>query len=360
MKSAIADFKAGIAQLLVFLDRIEHEQELIMLLKERQHKLPAHEAELLSILIDTATNTKQYIYTVSIVSLYGLLERMVDNLVIGFVVRLGKFSKLFDGLPEVIRKNHLPYSLALADALLKDSFRTETTHEKVIANLHSCLSGSTAYKLNGSAFALHRGNINLNRISEMLAGVGVENHLKRVVLTPAFLHFLSGMEPDRNIRELNDSELKSLFDPIDDLVDRRNGVSHGIVLVDDIESVGLLKERCTFVSAYGDGLFELLLHDILRYTAEFGIAQMLGRPIKVHDNRIVCFETACRIAVGDLLFALTSDALKPVRVGAIASLQIDHVDQQEIVTSTPIRFGAQVSFHANDGYDYYSLSEDQL
>lgn len=234
MKSAIADFKAGIDQLLVFLDRTEHEQELIVSLKERKHELPAREAELLSILIDTATSTKQYIYTVSIVSLYGLLERLVDNLLIGFVVHLEKFSKLFDGLPEVIRKNHLPYSLALAEALLKDSFRTETTHEKVIANLHSCLSGSTAYKLNGSAFALHRGNINLNRISEMLAGVGVQNHLKRVVRTPTFSHFLSGMEPERNIRKLNDSELKSLFDPIDDLVERRNGVSHGVVQVDDL------------------------------------------------------------------------------------------------------------------------------
>ena len=233
MKSAIADFEAGITQLLVFLDRTEHEQELIVLFKERKHELPAREAELLSILIDTATNTKQYIYTVSIVSLYGLLERLTDNLVISFVVHLGKLSK-FDGLPEVIRKNHLPYSLALADALLKDSFRTETTHEKVIANLHSCLSGSTAYKLNGSAFALHRGNINLNRISEMLAGVGVQNHLKRVVRTPTFSHFLSGMEPERNIRKLNDSELKSLFDPIDDLVERRNGVSHGVVQVDDL------------------------------------------------------------------------------------------------------------------------------
>ena len=112
--------------------------------------------------------------------------------------------------------------------------------------------------------------------------------------------------------------------------------------------------------AYGVGLLEIFLHDTLKYTAEIGVAQTLGRPIKVHNNRIVCFETVCRIAVGDQLFALTSDALEPVRVSAIASLQIGRVDQQEIVTATPIQFGAQVSFHANDGYDYYSLPDDQL
>jgi hypothetical protein len=360
MKSALADFRAGIDQLLIFLDRTEYEQELIGLLNERKRDLPTLETELLNHLIGTATNTKQYIYTVAIVSLYGLLECLVDNLVIGFVIQLGNFSRSFEQLPDVIRRNHLPYSLALADALLKDRFRAETTHEQVIANLHSCLSESTSFRLNGSAFALHRGNLNLNRITEMLGGIGVQQHLRRLVRISTFSHFIKEKAVDRDVLSLTDGELKSLFDPIDDLVERRNGVSHGVVQVDDIESVDLLKDRCAFVCAYGDGLFVLLQNDIIKHAAEVGVAQALGHPIKVYDHKIVCFEVACRIAVGDLLFALTSDNMEPVRSSAISCLQINRANQQEIVTDTPIQFGAQVSFYANDQYDYYSLPADRL
>lgn len=360
MKSALADFKAGIDQLLVFLDSIEHEQELIGLLNERKRELPAREYDLLTQLIAAATNTKQYTYTVTIVSLYGLLERLVDSLVSGFVVRLSEFSELYERLPEVIRKNHLRCSLALAEALLKDRFRTETTNENVIANLHSCLSGSKDYRLNGAAFALHRGNVNLGRITEMLAGVGVPSHLERVVRAPTLSQYLVGLELERDISALTSEELKMLLEPIDDLVERRNDVSHGVVQIDDIESIELLKERCAFICAYGNALFELLIHDALKYTAEIGVAQALGRPIAVYDHRIVCFEAACQIAVGDQMFALTSDPLEPVRSGAIASLQIDRVDHREIVTATPVQFGAQVPFHANDGYDYYFLRANQF
>lgn len=85
MKPALADFNAGIDQLVVFLQRAEQEQELLALLNDRKHELPVREGELLDGLVATSTNAKQYIHAVAIVSLYGLLERLVDGTVIGFV-----------------------------------------------------------------------------------------------------------------------------------------------------------------------------------------------------------------------------------------------------------------------------------
>ncbi|MDF3840075.1 HEPN domain-containing protein [Cupriavidus basilensis] len=357
MKAALADFEAGIDQLLVFLDRTEREQGLIGLLNERKRDLPGDEVKLLNQLVATATNTKQYIYTVAIVSLYGLLERLADSLVSGFVVYLGELSEQFKRLPEAIQRNHLPYSLALAEALIRDKFRTETTYEKVIANLHSCFSDAKDYQLNGSAFSLHRGNLTLNRITDMLANVGVQHHLRRMARTPAFSFCLAQREQERDINAPSDEDIRAIFEPIDDLVERRNFVSHGVVLVDDLESVGLLKERCAFVSAYGKGLFELLQHDALKFSAEVGIAVSLGKPIQVFNNKIVCFEIkGHRIAVGDQLFVLTSDAMEPVRASAVESLQIDKVNHLEIMAIEAIKIGAQVGFHAKDGHDYYLLS----
>ncbi len=360
MKPVLADFHAGVDQLVVFLSRTEREQELIALLNTRKDALPEREATLLGDLIASSTNAKQYIYAVAIVSLYGLLERLVDGLINGFVAHLGDFSGSYDDLPEVIRDNHLPQSLALAEAMLKDRFRGETTHQQLIANLHSCLSGEKGYKLNGSAFALHRGNVNLGRISEMLKGIGAQHHLQRVVRTPAFLALLKKLDAERQLQVMGDEGSRKLLEPIDDLVERRNDISHGVVQVADIESVGLLKERSDFVRAYGTGLYEMLLQNALKYAAEIGVAQPLGTPIEVYNKTIVCFEANCRITVGDYIFAITGDAAEPVRYSALDSLEIDRVRQEEIVSTSPVKFGAKVLFHANKRYNYFSLPAERL
>lgn len=355
MKSTLADCQAGIDQLLKFLERTEFEQELLAMLNERKQELSTSEADLLSHLVATATNTKQYVYTVAIVSLYGLVERLVDGLVSGYIVQLSRCTKVYENLPDEVRNNHLPYSLALADAVIKDKFRTESTNEKIIANLHSCLSAANDYKLNGPAFSLHRGNVTLSRISEMLSGAGVKQHLNRVARTPTFTCYLVKNIPERDLENLTDEETKLLFEPISELVERRNEISHGVVQLDNLESVGMLKARCDFVRAYVSGIYELLSHEVMRHTVAIGVAQSLGHPITVHNNRIVCFEVACNLAVGDQIFSLTSDALEPVRTSEVLNIQINRVDQEEIVTGTPLQFGVLVGFYAKEQRDYYSL-----
>lgn len=360
MKPALADFHAGVDRLVAFLERTEHEHELMVMLNVRRHELPDRESELLGRLIAGATNTKQYVYAVSIVSLYGLLERLVDSLVSSFVMHLGEFGEKFESLPEVVRKNHYSKSLELAEALLKDKFRTETTRERIIANLHSCFLGGSDFTLNGSAFALHRGNLNLGRITEMLAGIGTVPHIKRVVRTKTFGAVLSTLNPERNIPGLLDSDLVNLLEPIDALVERRNDVSHGALRIDQLESVELLKGRCTFVRAYGTGLYEVLLQDAMKHAAHLGAARCLGQPVQVVDNRIVCFEASGPISVGDRLFAVTPNALEPVRHSEIVRIEIDRVAHQRIEAAAPIRFGVEVGFHANPAHAYYTLSAEVL
>ena len=355
MKSALGDCQAGIDQLLKFLERTEYEQQLLTLLSERKKELASPEGDLLGLLLSTATNTKQYIYTVSIISLYGLVERLVDGLVSGYIVQLSRFTKAFEKLPDDVKNNHLPYSLALADAVIKDKFRTGTSNETIIANLYSCLSAPNDYKLNGAAFSLHRGNVTLSRITEMLNGAGVKQHLNRVVHTPTFSRYLVKCDPERDFDKLTDEESKLLLEPISELVERRNEIAHGVVLVDSLESIKILKERCAFVRAYAVGLYELLMHEAMHHAAVIGVAQPLGQPIEVYDHKIVCFGVACNLAIGDLIFSLTPDALNPIRSSEVLNLQINRIDQSEINTDIPLQFGVQVGFYAKDQREYYSL-----
>lgn len=360
MKPALAVFNSGIDQLTSFLETSASEQKLFSRLNDRKATLPPDEGALLEQVVASSTHARQYIYAVAIVSLYGLLERLVDALIVQFVSQVSSLSGTYERLPDKIRSQHLPQSILLVDALLKDRFRSETTAEEVIANLHSCLAGHSSYKLNGFAFSLHRGNINVSKINEMLNGVGAQHHVTRIVRTPSFGEFLRKLNLERDLSSITSGETQRLLDPLDELVERRNEISHGVIEVANIESVELLKGRCAFIRAYGAGLHEMLFQELLKYLSEIGVAQRLGRPIAVYNNRIVCFETSGNLAVGDQIFAVTAEAIEPIRCSSVKSIEIDHVRQEAIATETPVRFGVEVGFYAVDGHDYFSVAAEKI
>lgn len=355
MKTARAAFLVGLEQIESFLERWNREQALVALLNARRETLAQDIQMPLQVILDTSTNAKQYVYAVTIVSLYGLIERLVDSLVSRFVMSLAEFGQPYEQLPGVIKDRHLPKSLDLADAIVKETFYGELTANKLIANLHSCLGGSDPFTLNGDAFAFHRGNVSLSKIQEMLSGVGVTTLLRRLSLTPTFVEFLGNINPERDVRSIPDGDLQALFEPIDDLVERRNGISHGMLEADEIESMDMLRSRLGFTRAFGIGLFELLRQDLLKYAADVGVALPLGQPIVVYNHSIVCFEAECGIAIGDEIFAVIADGGEPVRAGKILALQVDHVAQEAIAAGQRVQFGAEVDFRANDGHNYFLL-----
>jgi hypothetical protein len=134
-------------------------------------------------------------------------------------------------------------------------------------------------------------------------------------------------------------------------------VAHGVV--DDIESVDLLKERCRFVEAYGAALYDVLAQEVLRYEIARPGTQSLGRPIAVYNRKVVCFETAkCTIAVGHVLVAATGNPMEPFRHGAITSLQVEGVSYQELAIAEPTKFGAAVPYRASKEHEYFLLPRE--
>ena len=358
MKASVQTFKAGVEELLTFLTSSEHETELTGILIQRQDSLDDAEKQLLSKIAAARTDRKRYVYAVTIVSLYGLLERFVDTLIEAFIASIAGAVSSYDKMPTKIQDNHIPMSLALVKAIGEERHRTGMTQEEVIANLHSCLTGDENFRVNGSAFVLHRGNISLTRITEFLSSVGIDTHFRRVTLTPDLLNFFRAREPERDIRNVADQELQTLLQPINDLVERRNQVSHGVINIDDIESIDLLKERCRFVAAYGGAVYTVIVQEALKYQIDRANVLRLGKPIEVFNNSIVCFETNnAHIAVGNTIAAATDNPLEPFRYSEILSLQIDGKSISEIVASQPTKFGAKVSFRASENYDYYVLQD---
>lgn len=165
--------------------------------------------------------------------------------------RLAREGATFSSIFDEVRGD-----LALK-ALSEDRYRGHITISDVVANLHSCIARSGTFRINGAAFVLHRGNIKLDKIMQFLASVGVDGRLRKIVVMPTLEDFFANSDPPRNVRNIQDQDLRLLLSPIDDLVDRRNAVSHGVI--DEIETIDLLLARCNFVNAFVHALYELLL-----------------------------------------------------------------------------------------------------
>jgi hypothetical protein len=360
MKSCIQTFDTGVSELSSYLSSTEDEAALITLLLKKKD-VPEEEKQLITSIKSAHVGRKQYIYSVAIISLYGLLERFVDSLIESFVHRIAKLVKTYKELPTAIVARHTQLSLELVKAIVDDRHRSGITEAEVVQNLHLCLSGAENFQVNGAAFVLHRGNIYLNKIGDFLTSIGVDAHLRRASLTRDMLECFQDVYPDRDIRNVADQDLPALFGPIDSLVDRRNEISHGVISVEDIESVDLLKSRCRFLSAYAHALYNVVLQEFLKYRLSHSNVHSLGKPVNVFDNSIVCFNISnARVAVGDLMAARTGELMETFRYGRINSLQVDRVAHKEIVATDLVCFGAKVPFRASAQYEYFVFSDDTI
>jgi len=359
MKACLDTFSAGLADLSAFLSNADRETALVtsLLDERRQASLTIDEGNLLVHISQAGTSKKQYVYVVGIIGLYGLLERLVDNIIEKYVSAVSSLANAYSDLPESIRKNHLPLSLELIKAVAEERDRTGETVENVVANLHSCLTGDGQFRVNASAFVLHRGNLKLSKIQDFLKGSGVEPSNRRLLVMPSLSGWFSATEPPRDTRVIADQDLPLLLSPIDDLVDRRNSISHGTI--DDIETVDLLTARCQFVEAFGTAIYELLQQELLRAETSCSDAQNLGTPIKIFGGRIVCFETSlCKISVGDRMVAATGDALLPYRWSVINVLEVDKIRHQTLDITTSTKFAAEVNFKALENHSYFVLAPE--
>lgn len=363
MNVGLQIFIQGIENLDQFLDSIEIEAKLLDSLYRRQTELKFSddECQFLTSLTNTNSEKKRNTYSVAIISLYGLLEQFIDDQVGSYVSRVSKRVSLFSELPEQIQKNHTKFSISLLEIAAEPWYRGKLSQEQIAGNLHSCFIPNGTYHLNNEAFpASRRVNVRVDQITKMLGEVGITEHLRKVFTYKNMYSLFSNTYPADYLEKLEPSELKTLFVPIDDLVERRNEIAHGIQ-PDEIESIDLIKNRCNFIKAYGQALNNLFLSELVYFELKNPICQKLGHPIKVFNNEIVCFDSDnCTIAVDNIIIAITRNALKPYLFSQVQSIQINKIDHEVVTITTATSFGIRVSFHAKETYEYFILPSGTL
>lgn len=242
------------------------------------------------------TAARTYDYVCSIVLLYGLLERFIEDLAEEYldtlVTRFGEFNKL----PEKIRQTHFDVTIAQLVRTRDSRYNGKSDAASLASSLASCLAEKASFEFLREPFLYHTSNFRVPVVDEFLTRIGIPQASRRTVETRAYKTYCASLaekvliKPDRP---------ESVWDGINDLVERRNQVAHG-----DLSAVFAPSEiypYCDLIEAYCYGL-AMVVRDTLAETLAPAVGLDHGKPIAVHNHTIVCMHSrGVEIRPGTLL-----------------------------------------------------------
>lgn len=299
---------------------------------------------------------KQFNYNSIIVSLYGYFEQYIEGLINKFAIIINEIVPSYKHLDSQIQAQHLRLSLDLIKKAEHARYREKISTHKVIENLNLCLNGDAPYRLNHEAFAQHSANFKLDVINEVFKFVGIDNACGRILTKPSFMCYLKQIYPERDSASIKPEEA---FFCLQDLAERRNQVAHG-VLPDELLSNDILQSYVAFFEAFGKGLYEVCLSDVLPYVVTYQ-AIPLGTPSNVFckGNVICLYISDTKIKIGDILIARSGDG-KNFILGTIEEIKIDDVRQEAVSVSTRVEIGLRLPFKSKRNYDFFLPNADIL
>ena len=354
MHDALTSFKAEIDKLSRFLDTSDAEIELVKAILHLPRGVRANLDGMLDIMQNNRLINKRQRFVSSIIVMYGALERFVEE-ARSRVLRgpSGVYIGSFQSLPEKLRERHTQLTIDYL-ALLKDG-KVRKTEEitTVVETLHDCFSGKVPYRLNARAFSLRSSNMNIARIREITGNLEVDFSVRRVVSSPAYAAFLSETE-GLSVTDMKDSEIQHALDHIDELVGLRNDIAHGVVNLESIDDIDVVRGRVDVLHAFANAFNEILVCEVL--TSRIALEQLVPVHgiVQVFGDHVACFSWPTgRLVLGDYLVMQPGDQSAELRHGPISSIQINRVDQTEVEGRAGLMIGVCVPFRVRENGTFY-------
>lgn len=331
--------------------KVENVREYIEVLKNIADIPSQHPEELASKELKSFVSMPQkrsYDYSLIIITLYGIFESYVEKMICAYLDTLKVQISSYNDLPEALRRSHIDLSTKLLGA--SSAKHGEIKPAEIIANLHSCLNQSSAnYQLNVEAFRQHSSNFRKDTLREFFNQAGVDSIQNHIINDPALTSFIRTTMGDEESEAAVPAS--KYFEKLEDLVERRNVVAHGSK-VDDLLSFDYLDEYAQYIYLLMSPIYDGLLEAFYTMAIKANTIDMLGTPIAVYDNKIVCINSSnFPIKVGHILIARNSEG--KLKWSPIESIGVNGNFINEISPDQAIDIGMSVSFIAKKNYTYY-------
>lgn len=161
------------------------------------------------------TRFKQFEYSSIIISMYGNLERYIEDVLAEVLDLYSKNIKMYNDLPEVIIDNHFKLSAELIKNLDLPKYINKISVNSIIANMNSCLDNDN-YKINIEAFTHHTANFRIDTIDNYFSNIGIKG-------------IKASVQEDDYLKKycLSIDEEVTSFSILKELTNRRNEIAHG-------------------------------------------------------------------------------------------------------------------------------------
>jgi len=207
---------------------------------------------------------KLFEYKAIIISLYGLLEKYIELWIQAYLTRLSNFIT-YNQLNESFKNKHFDLSMKLINVVIegRQAKYSHIKKEDILKKLNTCIENTQPYNLNVEAFTMQSGNLTHSRIEEIFKTIDITN-LKKELLKNSQLVTLIGISST----QFSNTESNVLFAKINELVERRNRISHG-AKIDDLLDLSALEPYIEFLEKYCIAILRVLEEkDIKNHTIE--------------------------------------------------------------------------------------------
>lgn len=353
MKAAYSTFRTEVDELRSHIASTGTEEDLYARLAGGGLGMGPDDMRLVEEVRGSITRKRRFNHFLAFIVLYGALERFVDNAVHYYLHELLRLCDSYEQVPKKIRENNRKLAIELLWQIKENKARSEHDVNSIISRLAHSLDGRNQPDIISEAFTLQSTNTNFDRIRRILGNLEMQLDPKRLGSSSRFRGLyerLHGETPDVSSSE----SARRLFSCVDDLVQKRNEIAHGVASLDDIEDSNLLLERIGDIENFVCAVVTFMEQELLLFCRDNGILRELGAVIHVYDNSIVCFHhTSGRIAVGDVIAMPNNANQEPVRYGLVESLEIDGISHAEIDGDTNRKIGVKVDFKASTRQPYF-------
>ncbi|EOC0433721.1 hypothetical protein ACI00D_001300 [Cronobacter dublinensis] len=264
MKSSYIQFKVGFESLRLQMSYM-HDTELLLnkLMHDNCYKdRDDYYVEFLNLFHEKGKRVSraQYLYNLSIISLYGLFEQFIENQIEGYVKLIALISKKYALLPKKMQDMHCDLTLKYAQKNLDDKYVEadvkSKVHRSLVISLYQSLGDkSNDFSLVEKVYSNHTSNFRFELITTLFSNIGIDRVIQKTLSFDGFSDFYKdffGLDDGAEHAEI----INKLSEEILELVQRRNRIAHGEV-EDDMLSYKFLQEKCIFFDKLCEGIYRV-------------------------------------------------------------------------------------------------------
>ena len=286
---ALSSFEKSIEHITNFISNSEEIENIII----KSVRIEHNDAGFYKSILDHQRVYDDLIYEAKIVSIYGCLERYIEDAIEEYCHCLEKYLSHFNNCNISNYANSL---FSIGGKLSSHPKLSSLTEETVIASLENCIINNHVIIIPDAFFSMS-GNYTSKTINECFHRLGIESFMKKVCKIDPIASQLRKAFGGNSFEQKN---IEVLFSSIDDLVQRRNEIAHGKPVLERLSN-DLILDKTAFLKNTIQSINSTLNNHLLSLIWEEN--NVYYTPVKVYQHRILGFQSPvrCSITKGDFV-----------------------------------------------------------